>query len=157
MPEHEHTDETTTDETLAADVREGEDVSTSVDTSPTGDTEPDTFPREYVQRLRDESARYRQRAGRADELHRRLVETTIRSVAADHLADPVDLLMFSDEADLLDEDGFPDADKIVAAAKALVTRRPHLARRRPHGDIGQGATRTEDPANLAGILRARAI
>jgi len=156
MPEHKHTDETTPDETPVADVSEGEDVSNTVDTLPTGDTEPDTFPREYVQRLRDESARYRQRAGRADELHRRLVEATIRSAAADHLADPGDLLMFSEEADVLDSDGFPDADRIVVSAKALVTQRPHLAPRRPHGDIGQGATLTEDPANLAGILRARA-
>src|SRR5699024_1753562 len=36
------------------------------------DEEPDTFPREYVEKLRDENARYRQRAGTADDLARRV-------------------------------------------------------------------------------------
>ncbi len=148
MAEH---DDPTTDDAAEETTREETTEGAGDET-----TEPDTFPRSYVQQLRDESARYRQRAGRVDELHRRLVETTIRSAAADHLADPADLLMFTDEADVLDEDGYPDADRIVTAARALVAQRPHLARRRPHGDIGQGATRTDDPANLAAILRARA-
>lgn len=99
MPEHDLKDNA--EPTDPTDVEPEEDVSTDVD------TEPDTFPRAYVQQLRDESARYRLRASRADELHRRLVETTIRSAAADHLADPGDLLMFSDEADLIDDDATP--------------------------------------------------
>lgn len=118
--------------------------------------EADTFPRAYVEQLRDEAARYRTRAGRADELHRRLVDTTVRSAAADHLADPGDILVFADEADLLDDDGYPDPDKIVNAARALATARPHLAPRRPRGDIGQGATAPAAGVDLAGILRARA-
>ena len=126
------------------------------DTSLDGDTEPDTFPRAYVEQLRDEAAKYRQRAGRADELHRRLVDATIRTATAEHLADPADLVVFADEATLLDDDGYPDPDKCVTAAKALATQRPHLAARRPHGDIGQGATATEDPTTLAQLLRSRA-
>lgn len=144
MPEQDETDETEVD----APTETEQDESTT--------DEPDTFPRAYVEQLRDESARYRQRAGRADELHRRLVETTIRTAAADHLADPAELTLFAAEADLLDDDGYPDADLIVTAAKALVAQRPHLAPRRPRGDIGQGATATDDPTNLAGILRSRA-
>ena len=37
-------------------------------TADTEEKEPETFPREYVQKLRDESARHRTRAQRADDL-----------------------------------------------------------------------------------------
>ena len=57
-------------------------------------SDPETFPRAYVQQLRDEAAKYRQRAGRADEAARRLLEATVRSAVRDHLADPSDLLTF---------------------------------------------------------------
>lgn len=118
--------------------------------------EPDTFPRAYVEQLRQENAGHRTRANRADEAQRRLLETTVRSAAADHLADPGDLLAFGDADQLVDDDGWPDADLIVAAAKALAADKPHLAPRRPRGDIGQGATPTTDTVNLAAILKAGA-
>lgn len=152
MPDHDDNTETTTDETVDEDAP----TDAAAGTDGATDATPDSFPREYVQQLREENARYRQRAGRADELHRRLTETTIRSAAAGYLADPGDLAMFTEESDLVDDDGYPDADKIITAAKALVAQRPHLAPRRPHGDIGQGATPTGNPSDLAGILRARA-
>lgn len=157
MPEH--------DETKAAGVSTDVDTTESLphrdeevkmEVSTTVDTEPDTFPRAYVEQLRAEAAGYRTRAGRADELQRRLVETTIRSAAAAHLADPGDLLVFGDGADLLDDDGYPDADRIETAARTLAQARPHLAPRRPSGDIGQGATAPPGDVDLAGILRARA-
>ena len=119
-------------------------------------SDPETFPRAYVQQLRDEAAKYRQRAGRADEAARRLLEATVRSAVRDHLADPSDLLTFVDETELVDGDGWPDPDKITAAAESLAASKPHLAPRRPRGDIGQGAAPSGDTVNLAAIMRSRA-
>lgn len=119
--------------------------------------EPDTFPRAYVEQLREENARYRTRAGRAEEASRRLMETTVRSAAANILADPGDLLVYDEAASLADDDGWPDADLIVQRAKVLAQDKPHLAARRPRGDIGQGASPTADTPNLAAMMRSRAI
>lgn len=119
-------------------------------------SDPETFPRAYVQQLREENARYRQRAGRADEAARRLLEATVRSAVRDHLADPSDLLTFVDETELVDGDGWPDPDRITAAAESLAASKPHLAPRRPRGDIGQGAAPSGDTVNLAAIMRSRA-
>lgn len=121
-----------------------------------GDDGETTFPRAYVQQLRDEAAKYRQRAGRADEAARRLLEATVRSAVRDHLADPSDLLTFVSESELVDGDGWPDSGKITAAAEALAASKPHLAPRRPRGDIGQGAAPSGDTVNLAAMMRSRA-
>lgn len=136
----------------------GDTESTAVDSdvSPDGDTDPETFPRAYVQQLREENARYRQRAGRADEAVQRLLEATVANAVRDHLADPSDLLTFVDETELVDGDGWPDPDKITAAAESLAASKPHLAPRRPRGDIGQGAAPSSESVNLAAIMRARA-
>lgn len=115
----------------------------------------DTFPRSYVEQLRAENARYRQRAARADEATERLLSTAV-AAAADVLADPADLLTFGDRDDLLDDEGWPDPHKIADAAARLAETRPHLATRRPGGNIGQGATAPGDDTNLAAMLRARA-
>lgn len=130
----------------------GTDAEDSDDTADSSDT----FPRQVVEDLRRENARYRQRAGRADEALRRLLETTVRSAAADHLADPGDLLAFGDTDGLLDDDGWPDADRIVTAARELAQERPHLAPRRPRGDVGQGAAGSGGSVDLAALLRDRA-
>lgn len=143
----------------AAEVSHDETPPVETEPSPVNegsDDEPETFPRAYVEQLRQENAGYRQKAGRAEEALSRLLETTVRSAAADHLADPADLLAFGDTDALLDPDGWPDADRIIAAAKSLASEKPHLTPRRPRGDIGQGATPTGDSVNLAAILKARA-
>lgn len=107
------------------------DPTTEVDASAGGNTEvpaePETFPREYVERLRTENGKYRQRAGEADTLAKRLHTELVR--ATGRLADPTDLAF--------DEDHLADADTMVAAIDALLEARPHLASRRPAGDIGQ--------------------
>ena len=76
------------------------------------------------------------------------------SATADILADPTDLPLGDD---LLDEDGYPDAERIATAARALVERKPHLADRRPTGEVDQGA-RDEGPKpfDFAGLLRRAA-
>lgn len=104
--------------------------STNVEGEQTVDTpdESETFPREYVEKLRTENGKYRQRAGEADSLAKRLHTELVR--ATGRLADPTDLPF--------DEDHLADPDKMVAAIDALLDAKPHLATRRPSGDIGQG-------------------
>lgn len=114
----------------------------------TADTteEPDTFDRDYVEGLRRENGRYRQRAQRADQYAQRLHVELVK--ATGRLADPTDLVY--DEAHL------DDPDALAAAVEDLLARKPHLAARRPVGDIGQGATPSAGTVDLAAILRGRA-
>lgn len=99
-----------------------------------------------MERLRRENARYRDRATHADTLAERLHTALV--TATGRLADPTDLPF--DEAHL------DDPDALHAAVDELLTRKPHLASRRPTGDIGQGARPAGETVDLAGILRARA-
>ena len=94
----------------------------------TPDEDAETFPREYVEKLRQENGKYRQRASEADALANRLHTELVR--ATGRLADPTDLPF--------DADHIADAGKMVAAIDALLESKPHLASRRPTGDIGQG-------------------
>jgi len=64
------------------------------------------------------------------------------------LADPTDVPV---AVELLD-----DPDGLTAAIDALLAAKPHLASRRPFGNIGQGASADGDTVNLAGILRSNA-
>lgn len=107
---------------------------------------PDTFPRSYVERLRRESAGYRERANRADELAVRLHTELVK--ATGRLADASDLAFDAAHLD--------DAEALATAIDELVARKPHLASRRPMGDVGQGATVSNAPVDLAGMMRARA-
>ena len=118
-----------------------------VDETTVEEPEPETFPRAYVEELREENAKYRQRAGKADELAQRL--HVALTAATGRLADPEDL-PFND-AHL---DG-PQA--LTTALDELLGRKAHLASRRPSGDVGQGATKTGSGAvDLGSLLRQRA-
>ncbi len=108
--------------------------------------EPDTFPRTVVEELRRENARYRTRAGQADDMATRLHLELVR--ATGRLADPSDLAYV--------ENHLEDVSILDAAIDQLLAAKPHLASRRPSGDIGQGATAEAASVDLAGILRARA-
>ncbi|WP_216343087.1 hypothetical protein [Dermacoccus nishinomiyaensis] len=121
---------------------EGVDVDGSDDPS-----DAETFPREYVEKLRKEAADARVKAKRADDLAARLHTALV--AATGRLADPSDLPF--DDAHL------EDADALNAAVDALLARKPHLASRRPVGSIGQGATAPADSVSLAGILRHNAF
>lgn len=90
--------------------------------------EVDTFPRAVVEKLRQENGKYRQRAQQSDTLARRLHTELVR--ATGRLADPTDLAF--------DEGHLDDPDALAAAVEELLDRKPHLAARRPSGDIGQG-------------------
>ena len=138
------TDETTTEETPTP-----AEEATTPDETPgvgQGDETPDTFPRDYVENLRKENGRYRQRASDRDALAQRLHTSLV--TATGRLADPTDLPF--DDAHL------EDADALNAAIDELLERKPHLASRRPRGDVGQGITTKSDSVDLAGILRANA-
>lgn len=121
---------------------------------PDGDqgTEQETFPREYVEKLREEAAAHRTKAKRAEDAETLLRTLAIADATRGLLTDPTDL-QWSD--DLAGDDGWPAPEKITAAAEALVSTKPHLGR--PSGDIGQGRhSETDDGVSLAALLKAGA-
>lgn len=107
---------------------------------------PETFPREYVEKLRQEAAESRTKAKRADDLAARLHTALV--TATGRMADPTDLPF--DEAHL------EDPEALTAAIESLLASKPHLATRTPRGDIGQGPSVVADSVSLAGLLRAGA-
>ena len=107
-----------------------EDSETNEDT---GETE-----RDEVSKLKDEAAQSRIKARETSErletALERLQSATVANAASGILASPSEDLAWSDEWN--DDEGWPDAEKVRAAAEALATRRPALARVR--GNVGQG-------------------
>jgi len=141
------TDTTDTTDTDTDEQQNDEETESTEETEGSGtEDEPETFDRAYVEQLRDESARYRTRAQRTDDLAARLHTALV--AATGRLADPDDLTF--DAAHLDDEDA------LTAAVDDLLARKPHLASRRVAGDIGQGMSGGGDTVDLAGLLRARA-
>lgn len=141
------TTDTTEVQDDAAENTEPVDNRVENEEAPEGDDEADTFPREYVEKLRDENAKFRQRAQKSDELahrlHRALVEADGR------LQDPSDLEFTEEHLD--------DSEALTAALDDLLARKPHLAARKPSGSIGQGAvSQGTGNVDLAGLLRAGA-
>ncbi|HIZ98248.1 MAG TPA: hypothetical protein H9805_06655 [Candidatus Janibacter merdipullorum] len=110
------------------------------------DEEADTFPRDYVEKLRKESAGYREKAKKAEDYARELFHA--RVAATGRLADPEDLPF--------DERLLDDRDALLGAVEDLLARKPHLGSRTPRGDVGQGASEQAPGVDLAGILRSRA-
>lgn len=109
--------------------------------------EADTFPRSVVEKLRKENAGYREKAKKAETYARELFYA--RVAATGRLADADDL-PFAEH--LLD-----DRDALLAAVEDLIARKPHLALRKPRGDVGAGALSGESATvDLAGLLRSRA-
>ncbi len=113
---------------------------------PQGEEDAETFPRDYVVKLRDENAKYRQRASDRDEIAARLHTALV--TATGRLQDPSDLPF--------DEDHIVDPDKMVEAIDALLQVKPHLASRKPTGDIGQGVTSSSDDFSLTALLKSNA-
>ncbi|GAA3044107.1 hypothetical protein GCM10010528_24400 [Gordonia defluvii] len=137
---------TETDEITMPDTEAPEPAESRADGEPEAATdEPagddDTFSREYVEKLRQENGKYRQRAQKADDLAHRLHRAL---VAADgRLQDPSDLDF---------DDNHLDGNHLTEAIGDLLQRKPHLAARRISGDIGQGAVSTPAEVNLMGLL-----
>ena len=111
-----------------------------------GPDEVETFPRDYVVKLRDENAKYRQRAQDRDDLAARLHTALV--TATGKLQDPSDLPF--------DEEHIVDPDKLIAAIDTMLQSKPHLASRKPSGNIGQGLSGVSDTFSLSGLLRNNA-
>lgn len=108
--------------------------------------DPESFPRSYVEKLRKEAAGHRDRAKRADDLAQRLHTAIVG--ATGRLADATDLPY--------EESHLDDPAALTRAIDGLLADKPHLASRKPMGNIGQGATSASDTVDLAGLLRANA-
>lgn len=117
---HGHDDHTSEDQ-------DGQDDSAG---APDGavDDEQDTFDRSYVEKLRKESAKYREKAKRTEELEHRLHAAL---VAADgRLADPTDLEFAPEHLD--------DPEALQQAVTNLVKAKPGLRAQQVRGDVGAG-------------------
>ena len=88
------------------------------------------------------------RPKRADALAARLV--TAQAALTGKLTDPTDLPFTED---LLDDEGLVDDSEVQAAVDDLIKRKPHLAARRPIGDVGQGARPEISEMGLGALLR----
>ncbi len=86
-----------------------------------GDTEPETFPREYVTQLREEAKSWRLKAARTDELEARLHAELTK--ADGRLADWQDLPF--------DPEHLADPQKHADAISELLKAKPHYASRKP--------------------------
>lgn len=138
--------EQTTETEPEADPTTDPEAETDEVTDPADETDPETFPREYVAKLRDEAAKYRQKAADRDDLAQRLHAALV--TATGRLADPSDLPF--------DDEHLVGENNLVAAIDELLTKKPHLASRKPVGDIGQGASGGDTAVDLAGLLRRNA-
>ena len=143
----EEVEQETVDEETQSDTESVNDADTpSEPTAEESTEEQDTFPREYVEKLRDENAKYRQRAQKADDLAHRLHNALTE--ATGRLQDASDLEY--------DESHLDDPEALETAISELLAKKPHLGSRKPAGNIGQGASNTTDTIDLAAMLRSRA-
>ena len=141
-PESTESNENSASDTITPDVEENASetqIEGITDDSAGGDESADTFPREYVEKLRRESASYRDKAKTAeqqaqdanlmlDSMMRRLHSTLVAETGK--LADPDDLPF--------DVGHLYDSETLNTAIDALISEKPHLRSRKPVGDVGQG-------------------
>lgn len=139
-------DEAVNEETTEA-VIEPETATTEETIEQAPDNEPKTFDEAYVKTLRKESATYREKAKRVDEMGARLHSALV--TATGRLQDATDLPY--------DEKYLDDPQALLEAIDGLLQAKPHLASRRPSGFIPQGATpEAGNGFSLAGMLRSNA-
>ena len=131
-------------------------MSEEIEAVETETTEPDTFDRDYVEKLRAEAAEHRVKAKEAQDALDASV-SAYRALAVQHAANGIlsrpDALGWRD--DWLGEDGTANLDAIREAATQYAHDYPHVAV--VAGDVGQGY-RGEDTGSvdLAGMLRSGA-
>lgn len=104
------------------------------------EADTDVFTREYVEELRQENGKHRQRAQSAE---KRLIAELVRATGL--LADPSDFTDF-------DSTYLDDPDKLHAAINALIEAKPHLKARKVAGDVGQGKKGSQPPQSFAGLF-----
>jgi hypothetical protein len=146
MPDAGDTTEVTPDPT-ETEADETPDASTE-ETNDTEALEAKTFPLDYVEKVRRESAGYRDRAktaeARADELARALF--TARVTATGKVENPAEIAY---NADILD-----DADALSQAIDDAITERPYIKARKVTGSVGQGS-RGDDVAQFSLLHRLK--
>jgi hypothetical protein len=156
MPDTDTAEAAEVGDTYPADVLTTEDSDVETTSDSDADTgaaadedqgdDAETFPRAYVEKLRAQNARYRERAKNADLYAHRLHTELVR--ATGRLADPTDLEFAHEHLD--------DPDALAGALDDLLARKPHLASRKPVGDIGQGNRgSSSEPFSLLGLLKER--
>lgn len=134
------------DQLATAVASSDQEIDETVQAPAQSEEKAESFPREVVEQLRKENGRYRQRAQQADTLAQRLHTELVR--ATGRLADPTDLGYAEEHLD--------DPDALAAAIDDLLDRKPHLATRRPTGDIGQGNRGSSaQPFSLLQMLKER--
>lgn len=126
----------TTTDTQTEAVEESTETEVTEEAPDAEDTQPETRDQDHLEQLRQETQR-------ADALAQRLHATLVG--ATGKLADPTDLPFNADHLE--------DPDKLGAAIDELLARKPHLASRRPVGDIGQGARPTTAAFSLLDALK----
>lgn len=94
-----------------------------------------TFDRAYVEKLRKESANYRDKAKRAQELEQRLHDALVAKDG--RLADPTDLEFNPDHLD--------NPEALSNAIANLVAKKPGLRAQRLSGDVGAGVREKPKP------------
>lgn len=112
---------------------EVETVSEGLDLNETPSDDDQVFDKKYVTKLRKESAAYREKAKRADDLEKHLHTALVRLDG--RLADPEDLEFDAEHLD--------DGDKLAEAISDLITRKPGLKKQQLSGDVGAGKRGTE--------------
>lgn len=101
--------------------------------------EPETFDREYVEKLRRENAAKRKEKEEVEtKLQAKLRDVYIKQEAGQILADPDDLLLHNPELNVFDEEGNIVVDRIREAAHELRKNKPHLAAKQFGQDVGLG-------------------
>ncbi|MDN5707304.1 hypothetical protein [Corynebacterium casei] len=103
------------------------------------------FDRKYVEKLRKESAKYRDKAKRAEELEKRLHRSLVAQDG--RLADPDDMEF--------NPDHLHDADALSDAITKLVASKPGLKAQQLSGDVGAGVREKPKPptTDLLSIMK----
>jgi len=113
--------------------------------------EPETFDREYVEKLRRENAAKRQEVKDVEaKMKEQIKDIYIKQEAGQILADPNDLLLHNPDLNVFDDEGNIVVDRIREAAHELRKAKPHLAAKQFGQDIGLG-NRGKDKPHLRDI------
>lgn len=109
------------------------------------DEQQQTFDRAYVEKLRKESAKYRDKAKRTEELEKRLHHALVAKDG--RLADPDDLEFNPDHLD--------NPEALSNAIANLVAKKPGLRAQRLSGDVGAGVREKPKPptTDLLAIMK----
>lgn len=125
-----------------------------VDTSTSEGDESDTFPREYVEKLRKESQGLRDRLREAEAGTQTMTEELeqVRRQLHKALVDADGRLVDSDALEY-SEDHLSDPEALSAAVAELLAAKPYLSAKRFTGTVHQGAEPVAAPVSMTALLR----